>query len=149
MAKVSSIPQSEQGGGASVSDAEVVEAAQILRGAPGSEVEMDEQTAFRVAEGETKSSLARKRTTSAGGRAAEKLAELLGIERENVHTAVRATEHAEGKPVAFAYWLYLDAKGQDALGAIRPKKPKLAELLGVEGEPEDAEEQGEGTPDES
>lgn len=117
--ETTAIPVSEQGGGASVSEAEVVEAATILRGNPALAVEMDEQDAFRVAEGESKSALARKRTTSAGGRAAEKLAELLGIERGNVHTAVRAVESANGKPTRFAYWLTLDAAGQDALRKVQ------------------------------
>jgi hypothetical protein len=116
MAKIAPIPESQQGGGASVSEAEVAEFATILRSDPSANVQAEDQDGFKVKPGEA-AKKARGRAVSAAGRMREKVAQLLQIEIESVETHTRATEHnGQGKPTRYGYWLTLTAPGIEALG---------------------------------
>jgi hypothetical protein len=116
--KVAPMPESGQGGGSTVTDAEVAEFVAALRENPArQDAQADDQPQFAKKANEKKSAQARSRTGSAADRMRQKVADVLELDEGDVSAAVRAVEtDGQGKPKRYGYWLTISPKGQDQLG---------------------------------
>lgn len=129
MPQIVQLPESEQGGGSTVSTAEVVAFVELLRENPTrTDLMGDDNPQFHKHDNEKTSTGARRRTVSAGGRMRGKVAEALGLDVSSVSAKTRAVDHdSNNKPTRFAYWIVLDA---DGAAQVKAQADETAEAEG-------------------